>query len=135
MPKLSKVKLIVSHDSRARLDAAGEWLNAFPPDTEILVLSPTREAGDELVCNAVSGKGKSDTARARFGLLRLTLDRLATNLAAPILAQNGRVPTTSLSLEALTARAAHLLVSEEKLSYFAGPNYTRSKAPVAKRPG
>jgi ATP-dependent helicase/nuclease subunit B len=126
MPKPSKAKLIISHDSRTRLDAAAEWLNAFPPDTEVLVLSPTREAGDEFVCNAVSVNVKSDTARARFGLLRMTLDRLAANLAAPMLAANGRVPTTSLTLEALTARAVHLLVSEEALSYF---------APVAKRPG
>jgi ATP-dependent helicase/nuclease subunit B len=126
MPKPSKAKLIISHDSRTRLDAAAEWLNAFPPDTEVLVLSPTREAGDEFVCNAVSGNVKSETARARFGLLRMTLDRLAANLAAPMLAANARVPTTSLTLEALTARAVHLLVSEDALSYF---------APVAKRPG
>src|SRR5436190_177456 len=126
MPKPAKAKLIISHDSRARLEAAGEWLNVFPPDTEILVLSPTREAGDEFVRNAVAAAGTSGASTARFGLLRLTLDRLAVNLAAPILAGNNRVPTTSLSLEALTARAVHLLVSEEKLSYF---------APVAKRPG
>src|SRR5437773_5642890 len=126
MPKPSKAKLIISHDSRTRLDSASGWLNVFPPDTEILVLSPTREAGDEFVCNAVSGNGKRDAASARFGLLRLTLDRLAANLAAPILAGNNRVPTTNLSLEALTARVVHLLVSEQKLSYF---------APVARRPG
>src|SRR5882724_2781312 len=126
MPKLAKAKLIISHDSRARLEAAGEWLNVFPPDTEILVLSPSREAGDEFVRNAVAVEGTSGASTARFGLLRLTLDRLAAPLAAPILAGNNRVPTTGLSLEALTARAVHLLVSKEKLSYF---------APVAKRPG
>ncbi|MFY9554029.1 MAG: PD-(D/E)XK nuclease family protein [Blastocatellia bacterium] len=118
-----KAKLVISHDSRTRLSAAFEWLTAYPPDAEILVLSPTREAGDEFIRNAVLEMG---AAGARFGLLRLTLDRLAANLAAPILAGNGRVPTTSLSLEALTARAVHLLSFESTLSYF---------SPVAKRPG
>ncbi|MEK6321441.1 MAG: PD-(D/E)XK nuclease family protein [Acidobacteriota bacterium] len=118
-----KAKLIISHDSRTRLAAAGEWLAAYSRDAEILVLSPTREAGDEFVRNAIFGTGAS---AARFGLLRLTLYRLAANLAAPILGRSGRVPNTSLTLEALTARSVHLLVSEETLSYF---------APVAKRPG
>ena len=126
MPKPAKAKLLISHDSQTRLEAAGEWLIVFPNDTEILVLSPTREAGDEFVRNAMLTSGASAVSMARFGLLRLTLDRLAANLAAPILSETGRVPTTSLTLEALTARAVHLLVSEEKLSYF---------APVAKRPG
>lgn len=125
MPKPAKAKMIISHDSRARLEAADEWLTAYPTDTEILVLSPTREAGDEFVHNAILNSGTS-TSSARFGLLRLTLDRLAANLAAQTLFASGRVPTTSITLEALTARAAHLLVSQEALSYF---------APVAKRPG
>jgi ATP-dependent helicase/nuclease subunit B len=115
-----KPELIISHDSRTRLARAAEWLSAFRPDAEILVLSASKEAGDEFVREAAINAG------ARFGLTRMTLDRLAVTLAAPILARSGRVPTTSLSLEALTARAVHLLVAQEALSYF---------APVAKRPG
>ncbi len=120
MQEIQKPELIVSHDSAIRLAAAAEWVSAFPPDAEILVLSASKEAGDEFVRQAALEAG------SRFGLTRMTLERLAVNLAAPILARSGRVPTTSLSLEALTARAVHLLVSEGALSYF---------APVAKRPG
>ena len=123
MLKSPKAKLLISNDSHARLATALEWLNNFPPDAEIQVLSPTKEAGDEFVRTAVTAAG---TATARFGLVRLTLDRLAHNLAAPLLAGSGRVPTTVLSLEALTARAIHLVVEEKSLTYF---------APVAKRPG
>ena len=126
MSETTQRKVVIARDTATRLTAAVEWLKSYPADAEILVVSPTREAGDEFVCNTIAGKGPSDAASARFGLLRLTLDRLAANLAAPILARNLRVPTTILSLEALTARAVHLLGSKETLSYF---------APVAKRPG
>src|SRR5437588_5312423 len=118
--KLERSQIIVSHDALARLSAAAEWVSAYSPHSEILVLSTTREAGDEFVRNSTTDSG------ARFGLARTTVDRFAVNLAAPILVRSGRVPTTSLSLEALTARCVHLLISEEALAYF---------APVAKRPG
>jgi CRISPR/Cas system-associated exonuclease Cas4 (RecB family) len=120
MSETNHRQIIMACDTATRVSAAAEWLNAYPPDTEILVLSSTREAGDEFVRNAACVSG------ARFGLSRLTLDRLAANLAAPILARSGRVPTTGLSLEALAARVVHLLASEGALSYF---------APVARRPG
>lgn len=120
MSEANHCQVIIARDTAARLAAAVEWLSTYPADAEILVLSASQEAGDEFVRQAALKAG------ARFGLTRMTLERLAVNLAAPILARSGRVPTTSLSLEALTARAVHLLVSEGSLSYF---------APVAKRPG
>src|ERR1041384_672009 len=120
MQQSPKSEMIVSYDSATRLSVADGWLDKYPLDTEILIISPTRESGDEFVRNTAL---KSD---ARFGLARITLDRLAVNLAAPILAESGRVPATSLSLEALTARCVHILISEGVLSYF---------GPVAKRPG
>jgi hypothetical protein len=120
MRQPSKSELIVSYDSTTRLSKAAEWLAKYPLDTEILIGSTTHEAGDEFVREAALRSG------ARFGLTRNTLDRLAVNLAAPILAESGRVPATTLSLEALTARCVHILISEGAFSYF---------APVAKRPG
>jgi hypothetical protein len=126
MSEVKHRQIIIARDTATRLTAAAEWLNSYPAGAEILIVSPSREAGDEFVRNAVAATGTSGASTARFGLLRLTLDRLAAILAAPTLAGNNRVPTTNLSLEALTARAVHLLVSEERLSYF---------APVAKRPG
>jgi ATP-dependent helicase/nuclease subunit B len=112
--------LIISHDTAARLSSAGEWLSKYAADAEILILSATKEAGDEFVRNAALAAG------ARFGLTRLTLNQLASVLAAPVLASTGRVPTSGLVLTAVAARAVHLLLAEGALSYF---------EPVAKRPG
>ncbi|HLG17765.1 MAG TPA: PD-(D/E)XK nuclease family protein [Blastocatellia bacterium] len=113
-------RLLMSSDAATRLDAAAEWLSAHPRDAEILVLSSTREAGDDLLRTAALASG------ARFGLTRLTLDMLAARLAAPVLASNGGAPVSGLSLVALAARAVHLLLTEGTLSYF---------GPVAAKPG
>src|SRR5262245_25180310 len=126
MPKPPGPKLLISYDSRARLQSAVNWLRAFPPDAEILVICPTREAGDEFVRSCVVGTDSREVSKARFGLLRVTLGRLATSLATPVLAASGRAPITGLSLEALTARAVHSMLSQGSLSYF---------NPVARRPG
>jgi RecB family exonuclease len=115
-----KPKLIVSHDSATRLAAAVEWLSAYPADAEVLIVSPTREAGDEFVRNAALAAG------ARFGLTRLTLNQLASILAAPVLARAGRALASDLVMTAVAARAVHLLLAEGALSYF---------KPVAGRPG
>jgi hypothetical protein len=96
MSEVKHRQIIIARDTATRLTAAAEWLNSYPADAEILIVSPTREAGDEFVRNAVAAAGTSGASTARFGLLRLTLDRLAAILAAPILAGNNRVPTTSL---------------------------------------
>jgi len=63
---------------------------------------------------------------ARFGVVRLTLDRLAVRLATPALACAHRTPATGLSLNAVAARAVHLIRAEGGLAYF---------TPVADRPG
>ena len=120
MPAGHKTRLVVSCDAATRLTAASQWLNTYPRDAEILVLAPSREAGDDFVRIAARTSG------ARFGLMRSTLERLASLLASPILAGRGRVPLSGLSLVAISARAVHLLQADKALSYF---------APVAKRPG
>src|SRR5207244_1326831 len=97
---------------------AAEWLAAQPLDAEVLIVGPTWEACDDLVRGAA--------ARARFGTVRLTLDRLAARLAALVLAADERVPAGGLSTIAVAARAVHLLRAEGGLRYF---------APVAGRPG
>src|SRR5262245_18731428 len=110
MPKPPGPKLLISYDCRTRLESAASWLRAFPPDAEILVICPTREAGDEFSrCCVV---GSQEISQARFGLLRVTLGRLAISLATPLLAESGRAPITGLSLEALTARAVHSMLSQ-----------------------
>src|SRR6184192_1932658 len=113
-------RVVVAPDAATRLAVAAEWLAAQPLDAEVLVVGPTWEACDDLVRSAVV------QARARFGTVRLTLDRLAARLATPVLAADGRVPAGGLSVTAVAARAVHLLRAEDALRYF---------APVAGRPG
>jgi hypothetical protein len=115
-----KARVIVACDAETRLRAAREWLSAHPRDAQILVLAPTWEAGDDFV------RAASRDAGARFGLMRSTLERLVSNLATPILAREGRAQLSRLSLEAIAARAAHLLSKEGALAYF---------SPIAWRPG
>ncbi|TMB14727.1 MAG: PD-(D/E)XK nuclease family protein [Deltaproteobacteria bacterium] len=113
-------RLLVASAAATRLAAAADWLDAHSPDVEILVVGPSWEAADGLVRAAAA------RALARFGTTRLTLDRLAARLAAPILARARRTPASGLSLTAVAARAVHLLLAKGALSYF---------VPVAKRPG
>lgn len=120
MSEANHRQIIIARDTAARLTAAAEWLNSYPADAEILIVSPTREAGDEFVRNAALAAG------ARFGLTRLTLNQLASVLAAPVLARAGRALASDLVLTAVAARAVHLLIAERALSYF---------EPVATRPG
>ena len=86
----------------------------------MLVLGPSWEACDDLVRAATVATG------ARFGTIRLTLDRLAVRLATRTLARDQRAPATGLSLAAVAARTVHLALGEHGLGYF---------APVADRPG
>jgi ATP-dependent helicase/nuclease subunit B len=120
MPVGHKSRLVVACDAASRLAEATGWLNSYSADAEILVLAPSREAGDDFVRIA------TQTSGARFGLMRSTLERLASTLASPVLAGQGRAPLSGLSLVAISARAVHHLLAEQALSYF---------APVAKRPG
>src|SRR2546428_14698 len=81
---------------------------------------PRGAACDDLGRAAAAGGG------ARFGAVRLPLDRLAVRLATSALARDRFTPATGLSLAAVAARAVHLVVGERGLGYF---------TPVADRPG
>src|SRR5205814_8705145 len=113
-------RLVVGADAAARVAAAAAWLDGHPRDAELLVLGPSWVACDDLVRAATATTG------ARFGIVRLTIDRLAIRLATPTLACEGRTPATALSLNAIAARAVHVLRGEGRLAYF---------TPVADRPG
>ncbi len=113
-------RLLVTADAASRLDAARAWLDAFPPDAELLVVGPVWDACDDLVRGALGPAG------ARFGVVRTTLPRLAARLAAAALAAEGRAPVTDLGLLAVSARAVHRLAAARAFTYF---------APVADRPG
>src|SRR5881296_583742 len=94
-------RVVVAPDAGTRLAIAAEWLAAQPLDAEVLVVAPTWEACDDLVRGGVG--------HARFGTVRLTLDRLAARLAALVLAAGERVPASGLAAVAVAARTVHLL--------------------------
>jgi len=120
MQRPPKSQLIISHDTATRLAVAAEWLDKYTKDAEILIVAPTREAGDEFVSAAALKAG------SRFGLTRSTLNHLAARLAASELARAGLVPASSLALTAVAARSIHLLHTTGNFSYF---------EPVAEKPG
>src|SRR5207245_2294385 len=97
-PLSRKTRLVIGPDAPARVAAAAAWLAAHPRDAEVLVLGPSWEACDDLVRAATVATG------ARFGTVRLTLDRLAVRLATRTLARDRRAPATGLSLAAVAAR-------------------------------
>src|SRR5262249_49376764 len=109
-----RTRLLVTADAASRLAAAREWLEALPADGGALVIAPGWEACDDLVRSALGPAG------ARFGVVRITLGRLAARLAASDLAARGCVPVTELGLLAVAARAAHRLAAERAFTYF-GP--------------
>jgi ATP-dependent helicase/nuclease subunit B len=116
----SGARLVLAADAAARLRVATEWARGQPADSEVLVVAPTWEAADELA------RATADPPGARFGVTRLTVERLAARLATPALARARRVPGSGLVLAALAARAIHRLDAEGALPHF---------RPVAKRPG
>jgi CRISPR/Cas system-associated exonuclease Cas4 (RecB family) len=114
------MKLAVSSAAGTRLEAAREWLTSLPRDCEALILAPHGHAATELVRAGVAEAG------TRFGFQRFTVDRLASHLALPEMAERGAAPATSLSLAAVVTRAIHRLVESERVGRFAA---------IARRPG
>lgn len=113
-------RLVVAPDAPTRLDAAAHWLQGLAPDRPVVVCADTWDACDELVRGTLGENG------ARFGLVRLTLDRLALRLARARCAGAGRAPLGGLADVAVAARAVHRVAARSGLGRF---------APVADRPG
>ncbi|MBC8030744.1 MAG: exodeoxyribonuclease V subunit gamma [Pyrinomonadaceae bacterium] len=120
MSKVSESRIDVFSDAGRRVQVAREWIQAYSPDTEVLVLAHSAEAASDLQMSVVNSTG------SWFGMKRFTLNVLAARLAQHALADSGRAPASNLSFTAVVARAIHSLQSEGKLSYF---------EPVATRPG
>lgn len=115
-------RLAVAHDARRRLDRAARWLRNTAVDdarstAELLVVAPSRGAADDLLRR---------TGLPLLGVHRLTLGRLAAELATPALAAEGRAPVRGMALEALATRALAETRAEAPLDYF---------EPVADTPG
>jgi ATP-dependent helicase/nuclease subunit B len=119
-----KRRIEVSADSGRRIEIARNWLRAYRPDAEVLVLTHSIESATDFLMNFAGAS--SEASMSLFGVRRFTLNVLAARLAQPSLVAQGSIPTSNLSFTAVVARAIHTLLAEHKLNYF---------VPVANRPG
>lgn len=112
--------------SATRLAHALEWLVAFPPATEVVVVGASLQAADDLLRQAVLASG------AAYGWQRMTPGRLAAGLAQRGLMSSGRVPIGPLAAEAMVARIAHGLRDRGALGRYQrvvdGPGFARAIA-------
>jgi ATP-dependent helicase/nuclease subunit B len=112
--------LFTSRAAASRRDRAIAFVNACSPGAEVLIVSVTRGAADDLA-RELAGRHP-----ATFGLHRFSLTQLAARLAATRLAASNLVPATGLGAQAIAARAVHEARTAGRLEYF---------APVAWMPG
>jgi hypothetical protein len=87
--------IITSSASHSRIRRARAWLEIRPPAEEILILSATDDAANELARDVARNKG------AVFGWHRLSLAQFAAVLAGPRLAERGLVTVGDLGVRAV----------------------------------
>lgn len=102
-------RLVCAPSAELRLREAAAWLAARPPGEEVLVIGATHEAASEVIRTVAVQRGTG------FGWHRLTLGRLAAELARPRMADEQLAPVGMLVLEALCARVVHRLRGAGKL--------------------
>jgi ATP-dependent helicase/nuclease subunit B len=107
-----EIRLLAASRAELRLREATSWLAALPPGDEVLVIGGTAAAAGELVRTIVTARGSA------FGLHRLTLGRLAAELAKLALAADDLAPVGALPIEALCARVVDRLQREGTLGRF-----------------
>jgi ATP-dependent helicase/nuclease subunit B len=105
--------------SNARLlQRAATFLSEQSSHTDVLVVAPTRAAGNELTLRAFE--------LGCQGVHALTVTQLAANLAAQSMGRLSLAPISRLGIEALAARIVDAAYRANQLQYF---------APVAQTPG
>lgn len=114
------IRLLVSPLSVERRAAAADFIRSLPPGAEALLVGATRQAADELARQAAR------QSAATWGLERFSVTELASRLALPPLAGQGRAIATPLAMEALAARVLWAAVEAGAL---------RDLTPVARLPG
>jgi ATP-dependent helicase/nuclease subunit B len=114
------MRIVTSTSAAARVEAARRFILESSPAAEILIVSASRGAADDLAREIGRIRG------ATFGLYRFSLTQLAARLAAPLLARDRLSPTTALGAQAVAARALFDAGTDKSLSYF---------APVSGMPG
>jgi ATP-dependent helicase/DNAse subunit B len=103
--------LVTAFDAASRVNAAAEFLQGLG-NQEVLVLAPTRLAGDELV------RGICTRTGAVFGVHRFTPIQLAIEAATPRLVQAGKTILAGVAVDALAARAVYECRKNGHLEWF-----------------
>jgi ATP-dependent helicase/nuclease subunit B len=114
------IRVIESAATELRVAEAREFVQAHLPAGDVLIVSASRGAADDLARSIACECG------ATLGLHRFSLTQLAARLAAPALSQDRRAPATPLGSEAVAARATFDARRDGTLRYF---------GPVASTPG
>jgi CRISPR/Cas system-associated exonuclease Cas4 (RecB family) len=106
-------RLCTSTLAADRLAAARAFLTtALADDARALIVAATRGAADDLA------RDVAVRLPATFGLERCSLTQLAARLARVPLASEGKAPATTLTAEAVAARATFEALREGALGYF-----------------
>jgi len=100
---------VTSVRASLRLEAAVAWLDARRVDEQVLVVGASQPAASEVIREVARQRGSG------FGWHRITLGRLAAELAKLELATRGLVAVGTLPVEALCARVLHALRATGRL--------------------
>ncbi len=109
----SSLQVFIAPSAQARVDAARGRLRQLDLGASVLIVGATRAAADELTFAIAVERG------GLFGVTRTGYAELATRLALPSLARQGRSPAGALGAEAIAARAAFDAAAAGRLAYFA----------------
>ncbi|MBA2541901.1 MAG: PD-(D/E)XK nuclease family protein, partial [Deltaproteobacteria bacterium] len=94
-------RVVTSARAELRLREAAVWLAARSPDEQVLIVGATHDGAAELIRQVARERGSG------FGWHRMTLGRLAAELAKLELASRALAPIGMLPVEALCARVIH----------------------------
>jgi RecB family exonuclease len=103
-------RLVTAPRAELRLREAAAWLSSRPSGEEVLVVGATSDAASEQIRAIAKERG------AAFGFHRLTLNRLAAELAKVELVTRNLATINMLAFEALCARVIDRLLAEGKLA-------------------
>ena len=96
-------RVVSAARAELRLREVADWLASRPVGDEVLVIAATSDAASEQIRTLAKARGTA------FGLHRLTLNRLAGELAKLALVQEDLAPVGMLAIEALCARVVDRL--------------------------
>ena len=111
--RLKMRRVVISLSAVDRLRAAAEFLESFR-GREVLLVSSTRAAGDDLLRNICIRTGSA------FGVHRFTVPQLAIEAAQKKLTEAKKTLLAGVAVDALAARAVHTCRKAGQLHWF-GP--------------